>query len=161
MAKTALLDPDSVSFPIPHYLMRKPCYHCGSEYGEVTNVGYSYPCRCERCGRYQYHVPKADLGLGPRRIRRPVMLKTRTDVLVRANGMCEICGAKEDVEVGHILSRKHCQQWDIPPELWDHPDNLIAMCKPCNLGLSERDLPLKLFVAILLRRVDVVVERSD
>lgn len=62
--------------------------------------------------------------------------KLRKDALTRANGACERCGKKNNLEVDHIKPR------GIYPEIhWETPWNVQILCMPCNRrkGTKETD----------------------
>lgn len=62
---------------------------------------------------------------------------TRYDILSRAGGRCELCGAS--AKDGAVLHVDHIKPLAHYPELAKDPDNLQALCEPCNLskGASE------------------------
>lgn len=65
--------------------------------------------------------------------------KKRERILQRDNHLCQRCLIKynllnsEDLTVHHILSREHY------PELKLNDDNLITLCRSCNLSLGTSD----------------------
>lgn len=85
-----------------------------------------------------------------------VSKRTRFEVLRRDNFTCRYCGAKApDVElhVDHVHPRLHGGN--------DHPRNLVAACKDCNLGKSAilldsekaRDVSDESFVRLVQSRL--------
>lgn len=66
--------------------------------------------------------------------------KKRKQIIKRDNGLCQRCLIKynhinsEELEVHHIKSRKKY------PELTFEDDNLICLCKTCNLELGTKDV---------------------
>lgn len=57
----------------------------------------------------------------------------RKAALHRANGCCERCGADDDLDVHHIIARKHFE-----PEKKSHAlENLAAVCKGCHNSLER------------------------
>lgn len=67
----------------------------------------------------------------------PAWQRLRYDALRRANACCELCGASRAdgviIQVDHIKPRSKF------PELELDPSNLQVLCKPCNMGKSNRD----------------------
>lgn len=72
---------------------------------------------------------------GPRRPAGRAWEATRYQVLHRAGGRCELCGAS--VKDGARLAVDHIKPISRFPELAQDPDNLQALCQPCNS--SKRD----------------------
>lgn len=67
----------------------------------------------------------------------PAWQRLRYDALRRANGCCELCGmSKAD---GVIIQVDHIKPRSLFPHLELEPSNLQVLCKPCNLGKSNRD----------------------
>lgn len=63
--------------------------------------------------------------------------RVRYEVLKRANGCCELCGqSKAD---GAIIQVDHIKPRSLYPELELDPNNMQVLCKPCNLGKSNKD----------------------
>lgn len=66
--------------------------------------------------------------------------KKRKEIIKRDGGICQRCLLKfgiinsEEIQVHHIKSRKNY------PELALNDDNLICVCKTCNLQLGTRDI---------------------
>jgi len=63
--------------------------------------------------------------------------KLRYEALKRSNGRCQLCGNGR--EQGAILQVDHIKPRSKHPELEHDPSNLQVLCKPCNLGKSNRD----------------------
>jgi len=51
-------------------------------------------------------------------------VESRTAVLERSNGMCEMCGARVPIELHHLTYR--------PSNPVAVMDNLFAVCRPCH-----------------------------
>lgn len=67
----------------------------------------------------------------------PAWHRLRYDALRRANGCCELCGmSKAD---GVIIQVDHIKPRSKYPELELDPSNLQVLCKPCNMGKSNKD----------------------
>lgn len=67
----------------------------------------------------------------------PEWYKVRYEALKRTNGCCECCGtSKAD---GAIIQVDHIKPRSKFPHLELDPANLQVLCKPCNLGKSNRD----------------------
>lgn len=67
----------------------------------------------------------------------PEWYKVRYEALSRTNGECECCGASK--ASGAIIQVDHIKPRSKFPHLELDPTNLQVLCKPCNLGKSNRD----------------------
>ena len=73
---------------------------------------------------------------GVRRPSGPEWDATRFSVLKRANGRCALCGVS--IADGATLHVDHIKPISRFPELATDPNNLQALCAPCNLSKSAR-----------------------
>ncbi|GMU51014.1 MAG: hypothetical protein AMXMBFR33_01600 [Candidatus Xenobia bacterium] len=140
------------------FTMRSPC--CSQDQGYIVTKSGQDCVYCVVCHKHQYNAPKHETGCGPRKVSKRDALKPsqRWPVIERAHGRCETCGKRptdeEGLDVGHILPVDWCERNGIPDEQRDHPDNLIAQCKECNLGQGKRALPPWLAEALLRARTE-------
>src|SRR5690348_2949817 len=142
------------------HILRNPCKKCGHEFGRIVPTGGQNVVRCAACDAYaNYNAPKTETGEKPRSVstcHESIRPKTRTLVLMRANGHCELCGrpvAECNIHVGHLLSVKDGFERGLSDAEINHEENLAAFCEECNLGMGKETVPLRLAVEIVLARV--------
>lgn len=138
------------------YQMRKPCSECGCAFGVIRTVGFQDTVRCHQCGKFQYNAPRQETGKPQMHVptREAVKLATRTIVLLRANGACEVCHNRDvPLSVGHLLSLDAGRAQGMTDEELNHEENLAAMCDACNLGIGRNPVPMRLMMAMLNARM--------
>jgi hypothetical protein len=113
------------------FKMRVPCKHCGSEVGEIrTTNGQDCVYCC--CGKYAgYNAPKTETGRAVRSVstvHEAIKPKLRSRILERATGRCELCGAKGDLHVGHIVSVEAGMRQGMTDREINSEENLCCMC---------------------------------
>ena len=143
--------------------MRKPCkYGCTdtderpNTFGARVDTNGQATIWCVECGEYQYNAPKTELGEDQRHIktRDSIKLSTRIRIFMRANGMCELCGAADVIlHVSHILSVDDSRGTDITPEEVNHDDNLACLCEACNIGMGKLSFNPRLYLRLLRKRM--------
>tara|TARA_R100001594_G_scaffold102547_2_gene137281 strand:- start:566 stop:1126 length:561 start_codon:yes stop_codon:yes gene_type:complete len=143
--------------------MRKPCkYGCTdidempNTFGARVDTNGQATIWCVECGRHQYNAPKTELGEDQRHIktRDNIKLSTRIRIFMRANGMCELCGAADVIlHVSHILSVDDSLGTDITPEEVNHDDNLACLCEACNIGMGKLSFNPRLYLRLLRKRM--------
>ena len=67
----------------------------------------------------------------------PAWQKVRYEALKRSNGCCELCG--DSKRTGAIIQVDHIKPRSKFPQLELEPSNLQVLCRPCNMGKSNRD----------------------
>lgn len=67
----------------------------------------------------------------------PEWHQARYQALKRSNGCCELCG--ESKATGAIIQVDHIKPRSKFPELALDQGNLQVLCRPCNMGKSNRD----------------------
>jgi 5-methylcytosine-specific restriction endonuclease McrA len=72
-------------------------------------------------------------------------LRQRFDVLAASGFRCDYCGAsartdKKRLQVDHVMPQAKGGTHDLP--------NLVAACQDCNLGKSDRPLPVPRFTRL-------------
>ena len=137
------------------YALREPCRYCGSAEGRLEPKNGQQCIFCANCGRLAYNAPKTETGLAPRTVttnRANVKPNRRVRLLERANGGCELCGARGLLHVGHILSVADATAQGLPPILINSDENLMVLCEECNLGEGAVSLSPRLYAALLFAR---------
>ncbi len=135
------------------FVLRTPCA-CGCLTGRVHRNGHA-TVRCTDCGSYAYNAPKKWTSREPRSVetvRRALKQSTKSAVLLRSTGRCELCGTKSPLQVAHVLAISIGLRLGLSDEDINHDHNLAALCEPCNSGLSDTPVPLRLLVALLKGR---------
>jgi 5-methylcytosine-specific restriction endonuclease McrA len=141
--------------------MRKPCL-CGCEVGTISTKNGQDCVYCQCCKKWQYNAPKTETGRAQRTVsttHEAIKPKVRSRVIERANGRCERCGrpahfTQTGLHVGHIVSVEAGHQYGLSDAEINSEENLIAECDECNLGHSSDALPIRMFMAILKKRLE-------
>jgi hypothetical protein len=136
--------------------LRVPCRHCSGTSGLISQVNGQAVVRCSDCRRFQYNAPKTETGAKPRTVagtHNGIKPSTRIRIIERATGRCELCGSRENLHVGHILSVLDATAAGLSDYEINSDDNLAAMCEACNLGLSSLSISPRLYVALFRRRL--------
>lgn len=137
------------------YTMRKACAKCGSTEGRIETKSGQDMVVCV-CGRWQYNAPKVETGRKPRTVtavHNLISPSQRARIITRATGRCELCGSRDNLHVGHLLSVEAGLNAGMTEAEINHDENLAAMCDACNLGLGSHVVPLRLAVSLLLVRM--------
>lgn len=137
-------------------LMRKHCLNCGNESGRIETKNGQDCVYCSGCGRFQYNAPKTETGRAPRTVQtvhEAIKPKQRARILLRSNGRCELCGKRESLHVGHMLSVKSGMAWGMTEDQLNDDENLVALCDECNLGIGSEPMPLRFVMRVLLERL--------
>jgi 5-methylcytosine-specific restriction endonuclease McrA len=134
--------------------MREPCPRCGCGDGTVAMVNGQDTVRCAECERFCYNAPRTETGRPRRSLRtRPqVSPGQRARILLRDNLACVMCGRRERLEVGHIISVRDGRALVLSDAVLFGDDNLVAMCASCNSGLSSKSIPAHRFLVLLALR---------
>lgn len=110
-------------------------------------------CDCDGCYRVNMCRNPLIEVLPPRAPIRPRMRQT---VFLLDRYRCVLCGRLGEVnnplQLGHLISVYGCNLLGYDPLWRDSPANLAAMCRECNLGLGERDVPADVIGRILSQR---------
>lgn len=131
----------------------KECPGCDSLKVVYTLTNTQYVAHCEGCGQSRGNLPKAELGLGPERIRRgswTVGPEQARDIRIRDRGVCAMCRTTEGpLEVGHLISVRDAKKLSpsLEPALRSDA-NLALMCRECNADLSSRSVSLLWMAAL-------------
>jgi 5-methylcytosine-specific restriction endonuclease McrA len=139
------------------FKMRAPCkYGCDETYGTIETKNGQDMVSCLKCSRFQYNAPKAETGREQRSVstgRKDIRPARRARILERDNCRCALCGNKHNLHVGHLLSVVEGLRQGLTDAEINDDENLATMCEECNLGLSDRPVPLRLMLAILKARL--------
>jgi 5-methylcytosine-specific restriction endonuclease McrA len=136
--------------------MRAPCVDCGGIAGEVRGVNGQDTVRCAGCGRFAYNAPRVETGKRQRSVstvHAAIKPKQRMRILERAGAKCEVCGARSNLHVGHILSVSAGLTYGLDESLLNDDENLLCLCEECNLGQGAEPMSLPLAIAVLRARV--------
>lgn len=138
---------------LPRHELRKPC-KCGATEGAIRTSGMQDCVFCAACGLFQYNAPRTETGKEKLTTRSAhnISPSQRSRVLMRAHGMCEICGKRGELHVGHILSVAEALEQELEPARFNSDDNLMAQCPECNLGLGKNPVPVWLVVGLMVAR---------
>lgn len=138
------------------YQMRAPCTSCGHSVGRVSTVNGQDTVRCELCGTFQYNAPRAETGREKRSVtrnREPLKPGKRARILERDGYRCQLCGSRENLHVGHVMSVKEGLTYGLTQEELDDDENLMAMCDECNLGQGDTPMAPRLYRVLLQYRI--------
>lgn len=136
--------------------MRARCPHCDSPEGYLVRKHNQDTVRCNLCDRFQHNAPRTETGereVSVQTTHAAIKPKQRARILSRASGKCEVCGSRELLQVGHILSVEYGLEFGVEPALLNDDENLICECAQCNLGRGSEPMPLHLMVSILKARI--------
>lgn len=136
--------------------LREKCKYCGCSSGSITTKNGQDCVYCDNCGKWLYNAPKTETGREVRTLKtihENINQKKRAEIIVRANGRCELCGSDEMIEVGHIISVEEGMVGGMTDSEINSNENLVAMCKRCNIGLGKNILPLKNAIFIVKNRI--------
>lgn len=135
--------------------MRQPCKKCGGTFGKITTKGQQDCVYCD-CGTWNYNAPKTETGRKQRSVstvHEAISTKKRWRIIERANGRCEVCGKRHDLNVGHLVSVDCGVKMGMTELEINSDENLAAMCSECNLGLGKYPIPARMLVALIVARV--------
>lgn len=143
--------------------MRNPCKHCGGIEGVIVEKNGQDTVRCAACNAFAYNAPRTETGRAQRSVstvHAGIKPGKRSRVLERAGAKCEICGARGNLHVGHILSVADGLKQGLSEAQLNSEDNLLASCEECNLGQGDRSLPPWLAIALVRCRI-AITEREQ
>ena len=137
------------------HTLRQACIYCGSIQGRIATKNGQDMVSCV-CGRWQYNAPKTETGRRPRTataIHDMIKPSQRARILMRATGRCELCGSRENLHVGHLLSAEAVLLLGMTEAQLNDDENLCAMCEACNLGVGKEPVPARWLMALVLTRI--------
>lgn len=136
-----------------NFLMRAPC-RCGGTHGRVVERNGQDTVRS--CDAHCYNAPRTETGREQRSVttvHASIKPKQRARILDRASGRCEVCGARGNLHVGHILPVAEGLAAGLSDADINHDENLMCLCEECNLGWGPVPMPLRLAVVVLRARI--------
>jgi 5-methylcytosine-specific restriction endonuclease McrA len=136
--------------------MRRPCPICAETAGRIETRNGQDCVYCLGCDRHQYNAPKTETGRAVRTVttvHNGIKPKQRARVLERDNGRCCLCGSRDNLHVGHLLSVDDGLKQGMTEVDLNNDENLAAMCSECNLGLSSKPVSLRLLMSVLTARL--------
>lgn len=138
--------------------MRAPCPRCACTEGTIVTRNGQDCVFCQGCNTWAYNAPRAETGREVRSLRtRPAISPgKRARILLRDNGTCVLCHrADVPIDIGHLISVNAGRNSGMTDFALFDDENLAAMCQPCNSGLSDEPVPLRIAVAILRTRLNM------
>ena len=132
------------------------CRRCGSEDISIQEKHGQDVVRCNQCLKWSHNAPRTETGRKARTVsttHEAIRASVRTEVLVRATGRCEMCGALSSLTVGHLVSVKVGHDYGLTDDEINSQENLCAMCDECNSGLGATPVPLRLAVSMIRSRI--------
>lgn len=134
--------------------MRKACA-CGGTEGFIVLKNGQDVVRCVLCKTHQYNAPRTETGREQRTVttvHNGVKPKQRARVLLRDNGACVLCGRRDMLHVGHVLSVKDGLSSGLTETELNDDENLLTLCDECNLGIGKETMPVRLLLRVLAER---------
>ena len=142
----------------------RPCRWCGSTDGILLENNGQNTVYCGECGKHSYNAPKTETGQRPRSVRTVrsrIKPSQQARIFDRDQGRCVLCGAREELTIGHLLSVEEAYEMgEVGPELHDDA-NLAAMCEACNLGLGRHSVSPRTYAVIMHRLVKTEIARRS
>lgn len=138
------------------FQMRAPCPSCGHGLGRLIERNGQDTVRCLSCDKHCYNAPRTETGREQRSVstvHSAVKPKQRARILERATGKCEVCGARRNLHVGHILSVDAGLRAGLTDAQINDDENLLCLCEECNLGMGSAPMSLPLAIAVLRARI--------
>lgn len=145
--------------------MRTRCrYGCDCDDGYITTKNGQDCVYCVVCDRHQYNAPKTETGREQRSVsttHEAIKPKQRSRIINRASARCELCGARGDLQVAHVVSVDSGHKLGLSDAILNSDENLIAACPECNLGMGKEPIPLRIMIPILKARYAFALEGID
>lgn len=139
-----------------NFEMRKPCPECSGTTGRIVERNGQDTVRCTGCSRFQYNAPRVETGREQRSVttvHEAIRPKQRARILSRASARCEVCGARGNLHVGHIVSVVVGLNFGLTEAELNDDENLMCLCEECNLGQGKEPMPLRLAIVVLRARI--------
>lgn len=136
--------------------LRKPC-PCGCEHGRIDTRNGQDCVYCLNCSRWQYNAPKAETGRSVRSVKtthEAISTSQRYRIIERSGRHCELCHKEAELHVGHIVSVERGHKVGMSDMEINSDENLMALCAECNLGMSSKPLPIRIYLQILRHRLE-------
>jgi 5-methylcytosine-specific restriction endonuclease McrA len=139
-----------------NFTMRAPCKQCSGTVGRIVERNRQDTVRCASCGVYQYNAPRVETGREQRSVttvHEAIRPKQRARILSRASARCEVCGARGNLHVGHIVSVAIGLNFGMTEVELNDDENLLCLCEECNLGQGKEPMPLRVAMVVLRARI--------
>lgn len=133
-------------------MQKRACKKCGLEGNEPDKDRKVW---CKRCGHY-WNASKVEAGEEPRTLKtthEAITGAMRKEVLFRSNGKCEMCGRRDSLQVGHLVSVEAGHSYGLSDAEINHPENLCAMCEECNSNVRADIVPLRVALVMITDRI--------
>lgn len=141
----------------------RACRFCDSTDGILLERNGQNTVYCGKCGKHSYNAPKTETGQRPRTVqtvRKAIKPSQQARIFDRDQGRCILCGAKDRLTIGHLLSIDDAYEMgELGPELHDDA-NLAAMCEACNLGLGRHSISPRTYAVLMHRLVKAEIARQ-
>ena len=138
-------------------VLKAPCAGCGGLEGVIREKNGQDTVWCLGCGKYTgWNASRVATGRSVRSVstvHAAIKPKQRARILARSGAKCEVCGKRNELHVGHILSVSVGLTYGLTEALLNDDENLLALCPECNLGQGAEPMPFPLAVSILRARV--------
>lgn len=72
---------------------------------------------------------------------------------MRASSKCEVCGARDRLHVGHIVSVEVGLHFGLTEVELNDDENLLCLCEECNLGMGAEPMPMRVAIVVLRARI--------
>lgn len=147
------------------YRSRFPCPRCATTDAWLRLSGGQNSVRCASCGSHLYNAPKTETGQvakTAKTVRRGVKPSQQARILERDHGRCLLCGGRDDLHIGHLLSVDDGAALGVDERLLNADANLAAMCRFCNEGLGRRSVSARTYAVFTwhLLEAEALVGRS-
>lgn len=134
------VDPD-------RFTMRAPC-RCGENLGRIVEKNGQDTVRCISCNAYCYCAPRS-----VSTVHKAIRTSQRERILERATVKCELCGARGNLHVGHIISVEIGLGFGLTEIELNDDENLLCLCEECNLGMGSKPMPMRVAIVVLRARI--------
>ena len=137
---------------------------CDCQEGEIRTRNGQDCVFCVKCNRHQYNAPKTETGRAVRSVQtthEAIKPKQRWRIIQRASSRCELCGARDNLHVAHVLSVEAGHKQGLSDDILNSDENLIAACAECNLGMGSEPIPIRILIPLLKARYSLTEEPQD
>lgn len=136
--------------------MRAPCPKCDGTLGRIVEKNGQDTVRCIGCNHYCYCAPRVETGRARRSVstvHKAIKPGQRARILNRAGAKCEVCGARGNLHVGHIVSVDVGLNFGLTELELNDDENLLCLCEECNLGMGSEPMPMRVAIVVLRARI--------
>lgn len=139
-----------------NFTMRKPCPKCSHVFGRLFEKNGQDTVRCVQCGEFCYNAPRTETGRAQRSVstvHAAIRPSQRYRIIERGGAKCELCGARGNLHVGHIISVEVGLEFAMTEVDLNDDENLLCICEQCNLGQGCAPMPIRVAVSVLRARM--------